>query len=78
MQTLVQEALLDLFPKQCKEWHVRKQYIHKIFIQEQREKSIAINRDLAGFKDSSQHALREEVIEHVISIFPYVLFQLYL
>ena len=31
VQTLVREALGDLFPKQCKDWHVRKQHINEIF-----------------------------------------------
>jgi len=78
VQTLVHEALWDLFPKQCKEWHVRKQYIHEIFMQERREKKSVVARDLSDTDDSLQHVLREEVIKLVISIFPYVPFQPYL
>ncbi|KAN0136112.1 hypothetical protein V8E53_005972 [Lactarius tabidus] len=70
VQTLVREALGDLFPKQCKDWHVRKQHIDKIFLQERREKNIAVARGLADTEDSLQHALREQVVDHVISIFP--------
>ena len=73
IQTLVREALGDLFPKQCKDWHVRKQHINEIFLQERREKSIAVARSLADAEDSLQLALREQVVDHVISIFPYVL-----
>ena len=72
VQTLVREALGDLFPKQCKDWHVRKQHINEIFSQERREKNIAVARGLADAEDSLQTALREQVIDHVISIFPYV------
>ena len=75
VQTLVREALGDLFPKQCKDWHVRKQHINEIFLQERREKSIAVARSLADAEDSLQLALREQVVDHVISIFPYVLFR---
>jgi hypothetical protein len=73
VQTLVREALGDLFPKQCKDWQVRKQHIDKIFLQERREKNIAVARGLADTEDSLQHALREQVVDHVINIFPYVL-----
>src|SRR6266702_1928186 len=78
VQTLVDIALGGLFPKQCEEWHVRKQYIHEIFMRERREKKSAVARDLADPEDSLQHALRQEVVDHVIKIFPYVLIQSYL
>ncbi|KAF8267054.1 hypothetical protein EI94DRAFT_1830340 [Lactarius quietus] len=70
LQTLVREALEDLFPKQCKDWHVRKQHIREIFMQERREKSSAVARDLADTEGSLQHALREKVVDHVVGIYP--------
>lgn len=72
VQTLVHEALGDIFPKQCKDWHVRKQHINEIFAQERREKNIVVAHGLADAEDSLRTALREQVINHVISIFPYV------
>jgi hypothetical protein len=77
VQALVREGLEGLFPKQCKEWHVRKKHVHEIFMQERREKNSAVARDLADTEESLQHVLREEVVDHVISIFPYVLVQSY-
>lgn len=78
VQTLVREALGDLFPKQCKDWQVRKQHIHEIFMQEREEKNSAVARDLADTEDTLHQALREEVVDHVISISPYVFIQSYL
>ena len=70
VQTLVRVALGDLFPRQCKEWHVTKQYTHEIFMREQRKKQSAVARDLGDTEGSMQRALRDEVVDHVISIFP--------
>jgi hypothetical protein len=75
VQNLVDVALGDLFPEQCEEWLSIKQYIHEIFMQERSGEESAVARDIANAKDSLQHALREEVVDHVIKIFPYVLFQ---
>lgn len=47
-------------------------------MQERREKNSAVARDLADTEESLQHVLREKVVDHVISIFPYVLVQSYL
>ncbi|KAH9016242.1 hypothetical protein EDB85DRAFT_1898280 [Lactarius pseudohatsudake] len=63
-------ALRDLFPRQCEEWHDIKQYIHEIFMQERKEKKSAIARDIANTENSLRHALREEVVDHVIGSFP--------
>ena len=46
-------------------------------MQERREKNSAVARDLADTEESLQHVLREKVVDHVISIFPYVLVQSY-
>jgi hypothetical protein len=35
----------------------------------------AVARDIANMEARLQHVLREEVVDHVISIFPYVLCQ---
>ena len=75
VQTLVDLALGNLFPEQCKEWHVIKQQIHEIFMQERREKESAFTRDIVNTKDAVQNALRQEVVDHVIGIFPYVVIQ---
>ncbi|KAH9026661.1 hypothetical protein EDB84DRAFT_1589144 [Lactarius hengduanensis] len=70
VQNLVHVALRDLFPRQCEEWHDIKQYIHEIFMQERKEKKSAIARDIANTENSLRHALREEVVDHVIGGFP--------
>ena len=75
MQNLVEVALGDLFPGQCEEWLSIKQDIHEAFLREQKERKSAVARDLADAEDSLQHALREEVVNRAISIFPYVRFQ---
>jgi hypothetical protein len=73
VQTLVDLALGNLFPEQCNEWLSSTQNIRETFIQERREKRNAVVRDIASTKDSLQRALHEEVVDHVISIFSYVL-----
>jgi len=78
VQHLVDAALGDLFPKKYEEWLDIKQYIRDVFLRQRREKESAVTRDIADTENSLQHALREEVIDHVISIFPYVLFRSYL
>ena len=75
MQNLFDVALGDLFPTQCGEWLSLKQDIREIFGRERTEKGTAFSRDIANTKDPLHHALREEVVSRVISIFPYVLFQ---
>ena len=71
-QTLVNVALGDLFPEQCKEWRAVKQDIRDIFMREQTTRKSAIVRDLANTEGSLRRALREDVVNHVISLFPYV------
>ena len=75
MQNLVDIALGDLFPKPSEEWLSIRQDIHEIFERERTRELSAVVRDIANTKELLQHALREEVVSHVISIFPYVLFQ---
>lgn len=72
MQILVDLALGTLFPEQCDEWLALKQCIHETFVLERTEKESAVSRDIANMEAPLQHALREEVVGHVISIFPYV------
>ena len=74
VQNLVDVALGELFPELYEEWLSIKQYIHKIFLQERTRKESAVVSDIANTRGSLQHALREEVVGHVINIFPYVLF----
>jgi hypothetical protein len=75
VQTLVDVALGDLLPEQCNEWISISHNIHEVFMRERREKKSAVVRDVADTKDSLQHVLGEEIINHVINIFPYVLIQ---
>ena len=73
MQIVVDLALRSLFPGICDEWFSLTQNIRETFIQERREKKSAVVRDIASTKDALQRALREEVVNHVTSIFSYVL-----
>jgi hypothetical protein len=73
VQTLVDLALGNLIPEKCDEWFSSNQNISRTFIKERRERKSAVVRELASTKDSLQRALREEVVDHVISIFSYVL-----
>lgn len=75
MQNLVDIALRDLFPEPTEEWLSIRHDIHEIFERERRREGSAVARDIANIKEPLQHALREEVVSHVIGIFPYVLFQ---
>jgi hypothetical protein len=72
VQTLVNVALWDLFPEQCKEWRAVKQDIRDIFMREQTRRKSAVVLDVANAEGSPCRALREEVVDHVISLFPYV------
>ena len=76
MQNLVNVALGDLFPEQCEEWASIRRHVHEVFMRDRREKISAVARDLVDTEDWLQHALRSEVVDHVINIFPYVLIQL--
>jgi hypothetical protein len=72
VQNLVEVALGTLFPDHCGEWHSLKQDVHEIFLRERTEKGSAVARDIASMEAHVQHVLREEVVGHVTSIFPYV------
>jgi hypothetical protein len=73
VQIVVDLALGSLFPGICDEWFSLTQNIRETFVQERREKRVAVVRDIAGTKDALQGALRVAVVDHVISIFSYVL-----
>ncbi|KAI9443805.1 hypothetical protein H4582DRAFT_1846182 [Lactarius indigo] len=70
VQTLVNVALSDLFPEQCKLWRVMQQDIRDIFMQEQTRKKGAVAQDIANTGGSLRCALREEVVDHVTTLFP--------
>ncbi|KAH9027877.1 hypothetical protein EDB85DRAFT_1892774 [Lactarius pseudohatsudake] len=70
VQTLVDVALGDLHPEQCNEWLSSSQHIRDQFMQEKTKRKSAIARDIANAEDSLQRALREEVVDHVINLFP--------
>ena len=70
MQTLVDVALGGILPQQCNEWVSTSHQIHENFMQKRREKKSAVAREIGDTKDSLQHVLREEVVKHVINIFP--------
>ena len=72
MQILVDVTLKDRLPKQCEEWNTQKEYIRDLFMREQKKRESDMDRDIANTEGSLQHTLREEVVDHVIGLFPYV------
>ncbi len=46
-----------------------------MFLREQTRRKNAIVRDIASTEGSLGHALREEVINHVIGLYPYFFFK---
>ncbi|KAH9166548.1 hypothetical protein EDB89DRAFT_2232826 [Lactarius sanguifluus] len=70
VQTLVNVALSDLFPEQCKQWQVLKLDIRDISMREQTRKKSAVAQDIANTGGSLRCALREEVVDHVSTLFP--------
>ena len=73
MQTLVDVALGGLLPEQCNERVSSNQYVRETFLRERRERKGSDSRDMAD--KELQRVLREVVVNHVISVFPYVLIQ---
>ncbi|KAI9453856.1 hypothetical protein BJY52DRAFT_1189313 [Lactarius psammicola] len=70
VQSLVNVALSDLFPEQCKDWRAMKQDIRDVFMREQTKRKSAVAQNIASTEGSLRRALREEVVDHVISLFP--------
>lgn len=73
VQTLVRIALGDLFPELCIEWRALKLDISDIFLQERTRRKSVVAQDVINTESSLRRALREEVVDHVISLFPYYL-----
>ncbi|KAI9443796.1 hypothetical protein H4582DRAFT_2125845, partial [Lactarius indigo] len=71
VQTLVNVALSDLFPEECKQWSVMQQEIRDVFMQEQTRKKSVVAQVIADTGGSLRRALREEVVDHVTTLFPY-------
>ncbi|KAH9027352.1 hypothetical protein EDB84DRAFT_1500330 [Lactarius hengduanensis] len=70
VQTLVDVALGGLHPEQCNEWLSSSQHIRDQFMQEKTKRKSPIARDIANAENFLQRALREEVVDHVINLFP--------
>ena len=73
VQALVGVALGSLLPELCNEWVSSSQYVRETFMREQWERKGGVARNIAD--EELQHVLRGEVVNHVISVFPYVLIQ---
>lgn len=71
MQTLVSIALGDLFPEQYRKWHAKKQNVRDVFSRERKSRKHSVAQDVTKTEGSLRSALREEVVNHVISLFPY-------
>lgn len=71
MQTLVSIALGDLFPEQYRKWHAKKQNVRDVFFRERKSRKHSVAQDVTKTEGSLRSALREEVVNHVISLFPY-------
>jgi hypothetical protein len=74
VQTLVDIAISDLFPKQCKEWRALKQDIHDICTRESTKRQGRVFQELASKEGALRCVLREEVVKKVMDLFPYVHF----
>ena len=74
VQTLVSVALGDLFPELCIEWRALKLDISDIFLQERTSRKSVIVQDVVNTESSLRRALCEEAVDHVISLFPYIVF----
>jgi hypothetical protein len=70
VQTLVSVALGELFPELCREWRAKKQDIRDVFFRERLSRKSGIAQDIAKTEGSLRRALREEVVDHVIGLFP--------
>ncbi|KAI9437151.1 hypothetical protein H4582DRAFT_2058133 [Lactarius indigo] len=70
VQTLVDVALGSHYPEQYNEWLARSQFNRDVFLREKTKRKSAIARDVINNEDSLQRALREEVVDHVINLFP--------
>ncbi|KAH9023071.1 hypothetical protein EDB83DRAFT_2527400 [Lactarius deliciosus] len=70
VQTLVNIVLSDLFPEQCTQWRVMQQDIRDMFMREQTRNKSAVAQDIANTGGSLRCALREEVVDHVSTLFP--------
>ena len=72
VQTLVNVAFWDLFPELCEEWRALKQDIRVIFSRERARRECAVAQDINNTEGPLRRALREEVVNYVIKLFPYV------
>ncbi|KAI9443812.1 hypothetical protein H4582DRAFT_1039790 [Lactarius indigo] len=70
VQTLVGVALSDLFPEQCKQWRITQLDIRDSFMRELTWKKSAVAQDIANTGGSLRCVLREEIVDHVSTIFP--------
>jgi hypothetical protein len=74
VQTLVDVAISDLFPKPCKEWQAVKRDIRGISDRESTKRQGVVFQELANKEDALRRVLRGAIVEDVMGLFPYVPF----
>jgi hypothetical protein len=74
MQTLLELSLADRFPKQCNEWHAAKKRISDLYLRESMNRQRVALKGLSKKDHEMWRVLRDTVVEHVMDLFPCVLF----
>ncbi|KAI0302897.1 hypothetical protein B0F90DRAFT_1935607 [Multifurca ochricompacta] len=70
MQTLVDIAISELYPKPCSEWHAVKQDIYDILSRESMKRQNTTLEDIANNETTLKRVLREALVEEVANLFP--------
>ncbi|KAI0250860.1 hypothetical protein BJV78DRAFT_1282923 [Lactifluus subvellereus] len=70
VQTLVDVAISDLFPKPCKEWRAVKRDIRGISDRESTKRQGVVFQELANKEDALRRVLRGAIVEDVMGLFP--------
>jgi hypothetical protein len=74
VQTLIDIAISDLFPKPCEEWGILKWEICDFCNRESTKRQGVVFQDLASKEDALHRVLREAIVKAVMGLFPYVPF----
>ena len=73
MNILVEVALLTIFPKQCNEWRITTMDARRSFREEMTKRQDKVCQELSNQELSLRRALRDEVVDDVTKLFPYVI-----
>jgi hypothetical protein len=72
VQTLIDIAISDLFPIQCREWAAAKHDIHEMCNLESVVRQDSVLQELSSEEDALLCVLREAIVREVVALFPYV------